>query len=268
MQQFFADSSPWRLAHRESPPQRWRFLAVQAAIALAIGLLLGKIGAFGTYRELAVIDRYVYWLAITAIDWSLIVAAARGLRRVPAFAALPIVVQVMLTVILAALPGTLAVCGLDSLLRVVPHWDWVPLLYLNTAVMSLAIALPVALVLRPAARVAAEPARVAAPPGIPAFLNRIPPQLGRELMALEMEDHYLRIHTTKGSALILLRLRDALAELGGADGLQVHRSWWVAHAALHDTARENGKPVLRLKNGLSVPVSRSFRAALKAAGWL
>lgn len=273
MQQFFAESSPWHFAQRETPGsasgQHGRFILAQAAIAVCIGLVLGKIGAFGTYRELSVIDRYVYWLAITVVDWGLIVAVARGLRAVSAgFAALPVVVQVTLTVILAAMPGTLAVCGLDSLLRVVPQWEWLPLLYLNTAVMAFAIALPLALVLRQAARSAAEPPRAAAPPGLPSFLKRIPPALGRELLALEMEDHYLRVHTAKGSALVLLRLRDALAELDGADGLQVHRSWWVARAALDSVAREAGKPVLRLKNGLSVPVSRSFRAAVKAAGWI
>lgn len=275
MQKIFAESSPWHFAQREMPFGNWRFVAAQAVIALSIGLLLGKIGAFGTYRELPALDRYVYWLAITAIDWALIVATARSLRAVSAgFAALPVLVQVMLTVILAAVPGTLAVCGLDSLLRVVPQWDWLPLLYVNTAVMSFAIALPVALVLRPAAApVMAAPAMplaalapAAAKP--PSFLQRIPPALGRELLALEMEDHYLRIHTAQGSALVLLRLRDALAELDGADGLQVHRSWWVARGALDAVTREAGKPVLRLRNGLSVPVSRSFRADVKAAGWI
>lgn len=268
MQKIFAEASPWYFAQREMPGSLrgpWRFFLVQAMIAVCIGLLLGKIGAFGTYRELPVVDRYVYWLAITVIDWGLIVATARGLRIVSAaFAALPIVVQVALTVIVAALPGTAAVCGLDSLLRVVPHWDWLPLLYLNTAVMSFAIALPVALVLRPAA---ASP-RQAHPAQAPSFLKRIPPALGRELLALEMEDHYLRIHTANGSALVLLRLRDALAELHDVDGLQVHRSWWVARDALDSVAREAGKPVLKLHNGLTVPVSRSFRAAVKTAGWM
>ena len=265
MQKIFAESSPWHFAQREMPGLHWRFLLAQAAIALCIGLLLGKIGAFGTYRELPVLDRYAYWLAITAIDWGLIVTVARGLRAVSSsFTALPVIIQVMLTVILAALPGTLAVCGLDSLLRVVPQWDWLPLLYLNTAVMSFAIALPVALVLRPAAAAPREIRQTKTP----SFLERIPPALGRDLLALEMEDHYLRVHTAQGSALILLRLRDALSELDGADGLQVHRSWWVARNALDGATREAGKPVLKLKNGLSVPVSRSFRAAVKAAGWL
>lgn len=47
-----------------------------------------------------------------------------------------------------------------------------------------------------------------------------------------MEDRYLRIHTDGGSDLILMRLRDAVGELAGADGLQVHRSFWVARAAV------------------------------------
>jgi DNA-binding LytR/AlgR family response regulator len=105
-------------------------------------------------------------------------------------------------------------------------------------------------------------------PGAPDFFRRMPPALGRDLLALEMEDHYLRIHTALGSDLILLRLRDALAELGPARGRQVHRSWWVAEGAIASVERNGGRPVLVLRNRLRVPVSKSFREQVKAAGWL
>ena len=88
------------------------------------------------------------------------------------------------------------------------------------------------------------------------------------LLALQMEDHYLRIHTALGSDLILLRLRDALAELGPERGLQVHRSWWVANGAVASVERSAGRAVLVLHNGLQVPVSKSFRDKVKEAGWL
>ena len=70
------------------------------------------------------------------------------------------------------------------------------------------------------------------------FLDRMPPRVGRELLALQMEDHYVRAHTEHGSALILMSLKEAIAELGDAEGMQVHRSWWVARGAVADKGLE------------------------------
>jgi DNA-binding LytR/AlgR family response regulator len=114
------------------------------------------------------------------------------------------------------------------------------------------------------------PATHAAPAGAaPAkFLERIPLKLrGGELHAVQAEDHYLRLHTSKGSDLILMRLADAVAELQGIEGAQTHRSWWVAKAAVTDARRSDGRAVLTLKSGIEVPVSRSYAGALRDAGW-
>lgn len=103
----------------------------------------------------------------------------------------------------------------------------------------------------------------------PALLRRFPPKLmGAELYAIEAEDHYLRLHTSKGSDLILLRLADAIAELEGADGAQTHRSWWVARAALVEVRRSEGRVDLVLPGGLVAPVSRRNVKALKDLGWM
>jgi DNA-binding LytR/AlgR family response regulator len=100
------------------------------------------------------------------------------------------------------------------------------------------------------------------------FLKRIPKGIAGDLLSLRTEDHYLRIHTTAGSDLILFRLKDALAELGPADGLQVHRSYWVARDAIEAIERQGRKTILVLKNGQHVPVSASFLPAVRDAGWL
>lgn len=100
------------------------------------------------------------------------------------------------------------------------------------------------------------------------FLDRLPPKLrGARLIAVQSEDHYLRLHTDRGSDLILMRLADALAELEGLEGAQTHRSWWVARDAVRDVARGDGRATLTLDGGLSVPVSRRHARALRAAGW-
>jgi DNA-binding LytR/AlgR family response regulator len=84
---------------------------------------------------------------------------------------------------------------------------------------------------------------------------------------VEAEDHYLRLHTSKGQDLILMRLADALAELDGLQGARTHRSWWVARAAVRQVERADGRATLTLEGGLQVPVSRVHIKILREAGW-
>jgi hypothetical protein len=87
------------------------------------------------------------------------------------------------------------------------------------------------------------------------------------LIAVEAEDHYLRVHTDAGAELVSARFADALAELGGAAGFQVHRSWWASADAIEGVRWRRGRGELRLTGGLTAPVSRTYAARLKAAGW-
>ena len=99
------------------------------------------------------------------------------------------------------------------------------------------------------------------------FMERLPIKFRTaELHAISSEDHYLRVHTSLGEELILMRLADAVRELAGADGLQVHRSWWVAKTGIQDEKRIEGRSLLILPSGTEVPVSRSYRAKAKEAG--
>lgn len=112
-------------------------------------------------------------------------------------------------------------------------------------------------------------AMTAAGPMPPKFLERLPLKLrGAEVWAVEAEDHYLRLHTSKGQDLILLRLADAVAELEGLEGARVHRSWWVARDAIADAKRYDGRATLTLKDGAEVPVSRTYAGILRERGWI
>ena len=102
---------------------------------------------------------------------------------------------------------------------------------------------------------------------VASFLERLPVKFRTaDLHAISSEDHYLRVHTSLGEELILMRLADAVRELTGADGLQVHRSWWVAKAGVTDEKRVDGRSLLVLPSGTEVPVSRSYRGKAKDAG--
>ena len=102
-----------------------------------------------------------------------------------------------------------------------------------------------------------------------AFLGRLPIRLrSAELYAVESEDHYLRVHTSAGQELILMRLADAVRELSSVEGLQTHRSWWVAKQGLADVEKGDGRLTLKLKSGAEAPVSRTYLKTVKEAGWL
>lgn len=110
-----------------------------------------------------------------------------------------------------------------------------------------------------------EPVAVAAGPvrglALKADLSR--------LQALTSEDHYLRLHMDGGDKpLLLYRFGDALADLQGQDGLQVHRGAWVRARAVVAAEREGRRWWLRLPDGTRLPVSDRHLPAVRARGLL
>lgn len=90
-----------------------------------------------------------------------------------------------------------------------------------------------------------------------------------DLAAIEAEDHYCRVHRRDGSsALIHYRFGDALEEVVGIDGAQVHRGAWVTAGAVAGAERNGRKWRLLLTGGGSVPVSATYAADARARGWL
>lgn len=113
-----------------------------------------------------------------------------------------------------------------------------------------------------------EPAKAPAPPRHSArLLSRLPDSLGTNLIAIQGEGHYLRVHTDRGSDLIHYKLSDAVGELGDS-GTLVHRSHWVANDAVAARYQRGQTPILILKNGVEVPISRSFKRSAMEAGLL
>ncbi|MBV7408428.1 LytTR family DNA-binding domain-containing protein [Maritimibacter sp. DP1N21-5] len=90
----------------------------------------------------------------------------------------------------------------------------------------------------------------------PLFLRNLPEELGRSIISITTQDHYLDVVTEGGSDRILKRMSDAIAELNGYPGMQIHRSHWIAFDAVESLEREGRKVRVRLKNGEVLPVSR------------
>jgi hypothetical protein len=109
-----------------------------------------------------------------------------------------------------------------------------------------------------------DPGKVPAPP---AFLARLAPDPSRDLLAVEAQEHYIKVYTRQGSELLLYRFKDAVKDLAPY-GLQVHRSHWVARSAIAGVDCSSRALRLTLRNGQQVPVSTAYRGALKLAGVL
>ena len=98
-----------------------------------------------------------------------------------------------------------------------------------------------------------------------AFIDLLPIEKRGKLVCLEMSDHYVKVHTDKGHHMLLMRFKDALDRLQNVDGIQTHRSWWVATNQITATTKEGRKQMLVMSNQIKVPVSRTYADAVKAA---
>ena len=244
------------------------------AVALAgLVTLFAFIGPFGTYDSMGPLGRLGYWAVAMGANWlvcaGVMTTALRLARGGSPRTRIPTVAGAAL---LAAIPGTGVVFTAEALFR--PDYSdesSLPIIYVSVAVLMLAIGSTVVAVLARRRRVpenaeAAAASGDVAAGGTARFLDRLPPELGRDLVHLKMADHYVEAFTTAGSTLVLMRFADAIAELDGTDGLRVHRSHWIARRHVVGTTRRNGRRVLRLTGGREVPVSRGYLADVRAAG--
>jgi hypothetical protein len=236
-----------------------------AAAAAALGLMLGFAGPYGTNPALDRPVRYAFWAGLTLFGYLCVLVSGGVIRSSPALARVPGWARLVLTAALSSVPQTLAVAWVFSLVQPgrVTAPAQLPALFFAVLAVQLVIAFVAGLVARgmePAASATEEPADSP-------FLDRLPPHLRGDLIALEAQDHYLKVHTGSGSTLVLSRLSDAIAQLRGIDGLQVHRSWWVADAAVLGVERNGNRLSLKLRKGIEAPVSRTYLQAVRSRGW-
>lgn len=97
------------------------------------------------------------------------------------------------------------------------------------------------------------------------LLDKLPDSLGTDIVALKAEEHYTRVYTTRGEALILMRFSDAVDLLEELGGLQTHRSYWANPQHIEEMTSEGRSSRLHLSKGIDIPVSRTYRALVRQA---
>ena len=233
-------------------------------VATVVGAFLAFVGAFGLQNEPPV-QRLADVLPFSWIGGLLGFLCYRLVARAAWTASHPWLATVAAALVMT-LPMTLIVWLTYRLFSPpgIP-WGQSPRVLMITLVMCL-VFMSMATFVRRRERVIEV---TAAQQASPKFLERLPLKLrGAEVWAVEAEDHYLRLHTSKGQDLILMRLSDAIDELDGIEGAQVHRSWWVSRGAITDARRGDGRATLTLQDGAEVPVSRTYARLLRERGWI
>jgi hypothetical protein len=261
-----------------------RALARDLAVATGLGVLFGVLGPFGSFYAGPLELRIAFWVANIWLGFLLLSSAVRLSLKAGARWEVPVWFVLPAGVAAAAVPLSILVDLFSAHFWPGGRGRLGPVL--EGYGQTLAIAEPCALLFymlearrspsADAAPVAPVPTLHAPAASAPAPVvnatgrleDRLSGRVGRELLCLQMEDHYVRAHTPRGSELVLLPLKEAVAELGHREGLQVHRSWWVARAAVAEAVRDGRNLRLRLVNGVEAPVSRASLPVLREAGWL
>ena len=86
---------------------------------------------------------------------------------------------------------------------------------------------------------------------------------------LTVNDHYVVVGLSDDTEQrLLMRLSDAVNEMDDTSGFITHRSHWVSQAHVVGMVYEDKREMLRLTTGVHVPISRTYRPVLAAAGFL
>ncbi|MEO1553521.1 MAG: LytTR family DNA-binding domain-containing protein [Pseudomonadota bacterium] len=230
------------------------------AIVAGLGLIFAWLGVYGT-AQVPFVQRWVFWtttMVVGAGGYAIVEPIIWGRR----FEAIAPLFKIAASAVIISVPVTLTLVFLLN--RSPPTLNYITMQFGYVLVISLIIT-SASYLLKLANQNQAKSEESANP--VAEFLGRLPVKFRTaDLYAISSEDHYLRVHTSLGEELILMRLADAVRELNGADGLQVHRSWWVAKDGITDEKRVDGRSLLVLPTGIEVPVSRSYRTKARDAG--
>ncbi len=259
-----------------------RWVAVELLVMALIGLVFGFLGPFGTYA-MPVAMRLAYWVGFIIVGYAIFRPVSISAGWLRESIGIPVWTAELMATAVAALPLTFLIGFAISGMRFDPDvlGDRFVLLYLQCAAIGFGIFLFMRLLfgaeeagehvsddrLEPD-QPKKEPVKQTVKPVQTQLHDRLSPGFSSPIIALGVEDHYVRVHSAERSEMLLLRLSDAIRETKPLEGMQVHRSWWVSRDAIVTSKREGRNLRLSLSGGLEVPVSRAYVTKLKQTGWI
>ena len=243
-------------------------LTIEILVMVALGLLIGLLGPFGTFGAPPA-QRMLAWVIWLLAGYALFRPTNIVAGWLCEATGLPRFAGKLLALVIASVPLTLIVAMMVTHLSFadVLRWRGFWTMYLYIVVIAVMASAVMAVVFGRTAPDAAAPEPAPSPPAPLASALPLPPGFG-PVLALKGEDHYVRIIGEEREELVLMRMRDAIERLEGADGLRIHRSWWVAKNAVVSVRRDGRTAIITLTGNHEAPVARDMMPQLRAAGWL
>ena len=248
-------------------------LTIEILVMVALGLLIGLLGPFGTFGTPPA-QRMLAWVIWLLAGYALFRPTNIVAGWLCEATGLPHFAGKLLALVVASVPLTLIVTMMVTHMPFadVLRWRGFWTMYLYIVVIAVMASAVMAVVFGRTAPDAAAPDAAApepapSPPAPLASALPLPPGFG-PVLALKGEDHYVRIIGEEREELVLMRMRDAIERLEGADGLRIHRSWWVAKNAVVSVRRDGRTAIITLTGNHEAPVARDMMPQLRAAGWL
>ena len=226
------------------------------SLVLVGGIAIGLLGPFGQVDRFLPVERIGLWVAYLMLGLPLLYFTRRIVDR--ALSTPPWIVSVLLTTAIACLPilfwvealGLIQGRGLPSSL-----WDWT---YSAGEVWLIAFSIVAGIEVcsqlsEKSGGHSVEKLEISAKTApIAGFADGY----AGAIYAFCAEGHYTRIYSQSGNLFIHQSFSNVLHASKDLDGVQVHRSWWVAKAAVIDFRRSGSAGEISLINGVRVPVAR------------
>ncbi|MEO1014765.1 MAG: LytTR family DNA-binding domain-containing protein [Pseudomonadota bacterium] len=233
-------------------------------MAFVLGIGGALTGPYGSFFTLELWPRVLYWQAVilgSFANWRMIESVVERIVGDQSYIAKRIVVTAPFAIVnstyVLILLAVIAWLQNDQL-RV--GWRSLVISHLTLSTM---VVLPAIVIVR---RMRGDLESKAGGEAIAFLTEKLPgPLRGQKPYALAAEGHYVRVHTPIGDELITMRFEDALAAVVGIEGVQTHRSWWVATDAVDEVRRTGSAYEAVLDSGLTVPVGRRRKADVTKA---
>ena len=224
------------------------------------------VGPFGNYSDLVLTQRLSFWTVTLSGVGFFMHVGMRAAMTAKITAGISQYLQIAIGSALAAIPGAAVVVFVDNVFRGLGAEDAFVFIAIQVSVIGLVIGLVEYVDWHPHESPIETSGIAAVEPDSEhqvRLMDHLSPANRGDFISLSMQDHYVKVITSNGAELVLLRFADALDEVSGADGLRLHRSHWAVRRHIQRSERKRGRQQAILSDGRVLPISATYADAVE-----
>lgn len=224
-------------------------------------IVLGLLGPFGTFNILSLPTSLIFWFSVTALGLTILVPLNIVTKRIFGSGRHRFFYDVVQTPVFTLI-------YLEPLQRLIIWYAKGEEVFgrvhttmaIVAATLFLILIREIAIALRrPSAHAhnnqPNEPLQQAAPCPLTA---RLPDNTDPVIWSVSSDNHHIIVRGPTSQSVVLMRFSDALLALSTRQGVQVHRSHWVADEAIGSWMVDGHRLAIQLHDGHMIPVSKTF----------